>query len=519
MELIKRSISADRITADETVQFMLEGEIIVPDTKGDIDRLISQSAKCFVTPGEISGERINFGGTADIDIIYLNRAGAVEGMSGSCRLNDFIVAQGVSPDSAVQLFCNTAELECSTVNERKVAYKVLVEIRAVVYDTYSTEAAEGIEGLAEDNMFVKDIAYTNLLSKKPSYITIKEQIKIDRDKPNIDSVAELRVSPVNIAAETRYDGVCISGDLKLTLLYNSEEGGNPLEVYTDEIPLNGGIEVIGAEEGMVCCPDICPENVYYSVLADEDGENRVLEVECELRVYPNVYENINVRLLDDAYCLDKLLELDKCEVRAFRTVCCNKSQCPVKQPIETDGADMLQIYCASGSVIVDNVSVRCDKTLVEGVLRVNVLYVTGSDADPVCGFSGDIPFEHTLETVGSREGMSAFVTAAPQHIGFNMLSQREVEIRGMLSVNCVVNEDVAFTAVTGAEAGPLPAGLLDRLPSITVYIVKKGDTLWKLAKRFNTTVKDIAAVNDLEDPDLIFPGQKLMILKGVAWEG
>ena len=48
------------------------------------------------------------------------------------------------------------------------------------------------------------------------------------------------------------------------------------------------------------------------------------------------------------------------------------------------------------------------------------------------------------------------------------------------------------------------------------YVVQPGDTLWCLAKKFNTTVDDIVELNDIENPDLIYPGQKLLILKKVC---
>ena len=47
--------------------------------------------------------------------------------------------------------------------------------------------------------------------------------------------------------------------------------------------------------------------------------------------------------------------------------------------------------------------------------------------------------------------------------------------------------------------------------SIVMYIVKKGDTLWKTAKAFGSTVEDIVRTNGIEDENLIMPGQKLFI--------
>jgi LysM repeat protein len=49
--------------------------------------------------------------------------------------------------------------------------------------------------------------------------------------------------------------------------------------------------------------------------------------------------------------------------------------------------------------------------------------------------------------------------------------------------------------------------------SIVIYIVKKGDTLWQIAKRFRSTVDDIARVNGIENPDTIMEGEKLYIPK------
>ncbi len=44
-----------------------------------------------------------------------------------------------------------------------------------------------------------------------------------------------------------------------------------------------------------------------------------------------------------------------------------------------------------------------------------------------------------------------------------------------------------------------------------VYTVKKGDSLWEIAKKHKTTVAALAKLNDLKNPSLIFAGQKIKI--------
>lgn len=70
------------------------------------------------------------------------------------------------------------------------------------------------------------------------------------------------------------------------------------------------------------------------------------------------------------------------------------------------------------------------------------------------------------------------------------------------------------------NTGPEIRKHVDRLfqtggPVPTTYIVAKGDTLGKIARRFNVTVGDILKVNpSIDDPNLIFPGQELVIPSG-----
>lgn len=55
-----------------------------------------------------------------------------------------------------------------------------------------------------------------------------------------------------------------------------------------------------------------------------------------------------------------------------------------------------------------------------------------------------------------------------------------------------------------------PGVLLDDAPQRT-YTVVRGDTLWAISRRFCTTVDELVRLNHIENPDLIFPGQVLLL--------
>ena len=58
---------------------------------------------------------------------------------------------------------------------------------------------------------------------------------------------------------------------------------------------------------------------------------------------------------------------------------------------------------------------------------------------------------------------------------------------------------------------PMPMPMPTPAPEKKVYVVKKGDTVYKIAKRFGTTMEAIILANNLRNPNLIYPGQVLLI--------
>ena len=52
--------------------------------------------------------------------------------------------------------------------------------------------------------------------------------------------------------------------------------------------------------------------------------------------------------------------------------------------------------------------------------------------------------------------------------------------------------------------------------AVRSYVVRPGDSLYRIARRFGVTVEGIVAANELSDPDLLYPGQVLRIPGGLS---
>ncbi len=70
----------------------------------------------------------------------------------------------------------------------------------------------------------------------------------------------------------------------------------------------------------------------------------------------------------------------------------------------------------------------------------------------------------------------------------------------LVRLNNIKNPDLIYVG----QVLRLPA---QDQPQGTLYTVRPGDTLWAIAARYGTTVTELVRLNSIQNPDLIFPGQ------------
>lgn len=84
-------------------------------------------------------------------------------------------------------------------------------------------------------------------------------------------------------------------------------------------------------------------------------------------------------------------------------------------------------------------------------------------------------------------------------------------VQAIVQANGIINPNYIWVG----QVLCIPYGTPPPTPSPAVYIVQPGDTLWSIARRFGTTVEAIAWVNGIVNPNYIYVGQRLIIPGGI----
>ncbi|NLK35384.1 MAG: LysM peptidoglycan-binding domain-containing protein [Gracilibacteraceae bacterium] len=100
-------------------------------------------------------------------------------------------------------------------------------------------------------------------------------------------------------------------------------------------------------------------------------------------------------------------------------------------------------------------------------------------------------------------------------MNFNKINNEIIELRVVLGVYTEVMRNIEKKLVENIEAEEGVSIDYGKMPAVTVYMVQKGDTLWSIAKRYNTTVDALAKLNDIENPSKVTNGMQIMIIKNI----
>ena len=119
-----------------------------------------------------------------------------------------------------------------------------------------------------------------------------------------------------------------------------------------------------------------------------------------------------------------------------------------------------------------------------------------------------IPFEYTVENIEDGENLNTEMDMEVVNKDFIVQDGGVVSSNIDMSMNMNSYRDTNLNIMDEIQTnGEREAEDY----SIIMYIVKKDDTLWKIAKKFGSTVEDIVKANGIEDENKIYPGQKIYI--------
>ena len=348
-------------------------------------------------------------------------------------------------------------------------------------------------------------------SKNDTY-RIKEELTLPGTKETIGTVLWTDISNRKLDTKLGADELLLSGELLAFCFYESPDG--KIDWIGQTIPYEGRVECYGVDEAMYHHLNANLEDINVDIRMDEDGEMRTLGIEGTLELKIAIYQEENIDFLEDVYSLEQHCRLETKEASYEELLMQNHSKCKIAEQLSLPELkdDILQICHSSGRVQIDRTEVTEEGVQIDGVLHVSFLFVKPDDEVPFDTWQGMVPFSYLVESNESEMDMHCDITSALEQLSVSLMGGDSVEVKAVLAFHSFLRKSVKADVITDLKMEKISMEELEKRPGIVGYIVKEGDDLWTLAKRYSTTKEGIMEVNEMTD-EMIKQGDRILIFK------
>ena len=243
------------------------------------------------------------------------------------------------------------------------------------------------------------------------------------------------------------------------------------------------------------------------IIKPNSVEEHSIYIEIEVEISCLTYEERELRIIDDMYCPGEKIEFDRTSLNTIANKQCKKDKCNIREKINVPELSDGNIIDVEINPIINKENRLNGKLMYEGELELNFIF-TDRSALGISTKKISLPFEHTVEEAGNMENSKIDTV-------LEVSSQEFVnQTGGVVDANIDLNMEVdTYKNSVIPVINNISAEEEDNQEdySVIIYVVKSGDTLWKIAKRFGSTVDDIARVNGMERPDRLNVGEKIYI--------
>ncbi len=494
------------------VKAVVDTDIIVPDSKPDVLNILQVNALSSVREKHIQKDKLCVSGNIDYTILYSGGDEDVEvkSINTNVPFNEQIQADGIDDTMFNYVLCSVSHVEFKIQNSRKINIKSVVTFDTGIVGKAVAPTVSSIITDVKLPMKKEKINVLNMAVCSESNFYIQDEIKFPGIPGEIDEILKTDIKLTNRDIKTMNNKIVLKGSVITDTLYSVEGDMYHME---NETPFT---EVIDAE-GLT--PEMHTE-VKYAV-HNADFKLMRGETECyvdfsgSIDVLIKAYEQNCYDIISDLYSPDYEVQMQKkrCTLCSVDDTVSQSFSLNETVGISEGMPGIVKVYNLTVNPVTESVSVQNGYATVDGYMDTRLLYLSDSKNMPVYSLARKIPFSLRINNQNISESSQLDTDVTLDHTSYILKSEREAEIRAALRINAKIisqNEVDLISDIRVDEDAPLKK---QNQPGIVIYFADEDETLWDIAKRYNTTIDEIAEVNGIDADSTLEKRQQLIIPK------
>lgn len=515
MKLIKNNMNMNRIMGNTSMHFYINEEIVVSDVYQPVGNVIKEVANPVIDSVKARDEQLTVGGTLNFAVLYTAEGnGMIQGLQGEVPFEEVIRMPNLKEDNESCVRITVDNISVKAVNSKKLLVKAELTAYATAEEFVEEEVAVDVDNAEEASVLKTKIEALSMITDKKDTFRVREDIILPQGKPSIYKIVWKDVKIKNITTRLMDKMMHLSGEVTVFFMYVPDEDSMLQQWHETTISFGGTIDIPEVQEGMISYVNVELQNVNLELNTDDSGESREVSADIILKLGIKAYEEKEMDILKDIYSPFTNIVPIRAKGMYHKLLVKNSSRNKetVRLSLDQSKGNILQICNSGADIKVDNVSVGENGLVVEGKLKVYVIYVSSNDNEPVCTAYKEIEFQHKIDAEGIANNDEYYINWRVEQVNANMVSADEIEIKTVTVMEAIVFKKCEESIITDMDEEPLNMAKISQMPTVKGHIVQQGETLWDIAKANYTTMEKVVEANSIKDGQ-VKKGDRLLILK------
>lgn len=480
-------------------------ETIVPDYCPDIARIIKSDGKIYIHGRELHDGTAEVTGTVEVSVLY-----TPEGDSGIRSLN-FAIPFSVTNDhrslSGHTYLATHTELELletRMLNPRKIFTRCKLVTHITGYQKvplcFSTDLIAEASLSLEKHLEKQSATLLTSICEKD--FTFSEEANLS---PGKKGAAELLSTKVTGAVnETKVVGnkLIFKGIFTVSFLYRTMDG--LCDAATTELPFSQIMEVEGAAEDSLATVDLQITGTDFQI-DGSDPDGRQISIALYLHAAAFLRETRELTLLNDLYSTTYQTTYEALPINLtdyFETMTRRQT---VREVLEI-GVVADSILSISASCGPTNIQREGNMAILRSPTVIQALYLDEGGVPLVAERCIDVSCQLELP-----DDCQVFASAVCAEEVQGSLTERGIEARFPVDFRLETSSRKKCVCISTASLDTTTTKDLSEAPSLVLRCIASDETIWNVAKRYNTTIDTILTANCLESESEI-PREKFLLI-------
>ncbi|GHV47956.1 spore coat protein [Clostridia bacterium] len=525
LNLKKEPIFVSEVVFDGFVEQGVEFDYVLPDYLPDIFKILKCSLTPCVVSYNITGSQLAIDGVVYIKVLYI----AANTKSIKCIKHRYTYSKsidlGKNADGLSSVVVSIVP-KCNYCNGRPVSSR-RIDIRGAVGNKIKVTATRETEMLINASgcgieTLTSRLSYCGEKLSTATPLVLREDI--EAASSGFDGGAVSILGHDESVSVTDYkiiaDKIVVKGEVSLKALYVTAPPGIPAadeddsgynadvpdsgtadfaEIMEAAIPFSQIIDLPGVTDRHVCFINVTILDSDLEVKSNDIGDNRIFAADLTLNISATAHLEKCVSPITDIYSTEYDSSYSVMQIGVETLPHLINEVLTLKNVLEAGEDGITEIIDARCEAEKITCKVNgANELLLSGQVKLEVMGY-GKDGTPV-HIEKQEPFETTVNIPGVSLTAEHLVDPVLQvtHTTYTISGNNQIELRVTLNLRGAVAKTIPISVVKDITVQPDKPKAKNTDYALKLYYAEPGESIWNIAKRYNTSAGAIIKENDIE---------------------